>query len=318
MMDQLSMAGIIPVIKVDRAEDAVPLCRALYEGGLPVAEITFRTKAARESIRLVHEALPDVLLGAGTVLTAEQADQAWEAGARYIVSPGMNPAVVRHCLDKGYDVLPGCAGPSDIETAMGLGLEAVKFFPAEPLGGVKMLKALLGPYHEMKFVPTGGVSEQNLREYLAIPNVLACGGSWMVPGDAIDRGDWDKIRTLAAEAVKLLLGFEIVHIGFNHDSAEAAAETAKKLSLFTGWPVGNDSPNASFVGTAFEAMKRVGRGTHGHIAVGTASVRRARWHLERRGFTFDDTTLAVDGKGEPKLVYMDGEIGGFALHLMRR
>lgn len=318
MMDQLALAGIIPVIKVDRPQDAVPLCRALYEGGLPVAEITLRTGAALESIRLVKDALPDVLLGAGTVLTPQQADQAWEAGARYIVSPGMNPALVRHCLDKGYAVLPGCAGPTDIETAMGLGLTAVKFFPAEPLGGVKMLKALLGPYHEMKFVPTGGISEQNLKDYLAIPNVLACGGSWMVPGDVIDKGDWAKIQSLAAEAVNLMLGFEIRHIGFNSADAETAMKTAKMISLFTGWPLQNDSPGGCFVGSSFEVLKRVYRGTHGHIAVGTSSVARARWHLERRGFTFDDSTLALDPRGEPKLVYMNGEVGGFALHLMRK
>ncbi len=318
MLDQLALAGIIPVIKVDRAEDAVPLCKALLEGGLPAAEITLRTPAALESIRRVKAELPDVLLGAGTVLTPGQADQAWEAGARYIVSPGMNPRVVRHCLDKGYVVLPGCAGPTDIETAMDLGLKAVKFFPAEPLGGVKMLKALLGPYHSMKFVPTGGISEQNLAEYLGVRGVLACGGSWMVPQDAIDKGDWGRIKTLAADAVKLLLGFEIRHVGVNSENADAAMQAARMFSLFTGWPILNDGPGSCFVGVGIEIMKRMGRGAHGHIAVATSSVRRARWHLERRGFTFDDSSLTLDDAGEPKLVYMQGEIGGLAVHLVRK
>ena len=138
MLKQLSLAGLVPVIKVKNAEDAVPLCTALKNGGLPVAEITFRTDAAEEAIRLVHEALPDVLLGAGTVLTCEQADKAWQAGAGYIVSPGLNPVVVKHCIDKGYPVLPGCGNPSDIEAAISLGLKTVKFFPAEALGGLKL------------------------------------------------------------------------------------------------------------------------------------------------------------------------------------
>ena len=168
MLDQLALAGLIPVIKVERAEDAVPLCRALSKGGLPVAEITFRTAAAEEAIRLVHQELPEVLLGAGTVLTPEQADKAAAAGAGYIVSPGLNPRVVRHCLEKGYPILPGCSSPSDIELALELGLTAVKFFPAEALGGINMIKALLGPYGGLKLVPTGGINTQNLHDYLSI------------------------------------------------------------------------------------------------------------------------------------------------------
>lgn len=315
MFDTLALAGLIPVIKVDRAQDAVPLCGALARGGLPVAEITFRTAAAEEAIRLVHDALPDVLLGAGTVLTPNQADRAWAAGARYIVSPGLNPRLVKHCLDKGYAILPGCSGPSDIEAALELGLHTLKFFPAEALGGVSMIKALLGPYHHVKFVPTGGISEKNLGDYLAVPGVIACGGSWMLPNDAVASGDWSRIERSAAEAVRLILGFELRHVGLNNGDSEAAAQAAAKLSLLTGWPILQDGPVSCFVGGGFEVMKRQGRGLHGHIAIATNSVLRAKWHLERRGFAFDEGSVALDAEGKPRLIYLQEEIGGFAIHL---
>ena len=236
MLKQLSLAGLVPVIKVKNAEDAVPLCRALKNGGLPVAEITFRTDAAEEAIRLVHEALPEVLLGAGTVLTCEQADRAWNAGAGYIVAPGLNPVVVKHCTEKGYPVLPGCANPSDIELALSLGLTTVKFFPSEALGGLKMIKAMSAPYGNVRFVPTGGITEKNLPEYLAFPKIAACGGSWMVPEDAIAAKDWDKIEKLAREAVQVMLGFEVKHIGINNADQETAVNEGKKLAAICAAP----------------------------------------------------------------------------------
>ena len=292
MLDQLALAGLIPVIKVERAEDAVPLCRALSKGGLPVAEITFRTAAAEEAIRLVHQELPEVLLGAGTVLTPEQADKAAAAGAGYIVSPGLNPRVVRHCLQKGYPILPGCSSPSDIELALELGLTAVKFFPAEALGGVNMIKALLGPYGGLKLVPTGGINTQNLHDYLSIKNVLACGGSWMVPDDAVKSGDWARVERLTAEAVTLMLGLQIRHIGINQSEAREAMDNARKLSMLTGWAIENDTDASCFIGTGLEMMKHKGRGTHGHIALATRSIPRAMWHMERRGFAFDKESAA--------------------------
>ena len=316
MLKQLSLAGLVPVIKVKRAEDAVPLCTALKNGGLPVAEITFRTEAAEEAIRLVHAALPDVLLGAGTVLTCEQADRAWAAGAGYIVSPGLNPEVVRHCVEKGYPVLPGCANPSDIEAALSLGLNTVKFFPAEALGGLKLIKAMAAPYGNVKFVPTGGINEKNLPEYLAFPKIAACGGSWMVPEDAVEAKDWARIEKLAQDAVNVMLGLEIVHLGVNSVDADTAMTEARKLSLLLGCPLNKDSAKGVFVGSGFEMMKTWFRGTHGHIAVGTLNVERAKWHMERRGFVFDEETATYTPDGRMKFIYLKDEIGGFGIHLL--
>ena len=317
MLDQLALAGLIPIIKVQDAQDAPPLCKALMDGGLPVAEITFRTAAAEEAIKLVNAQYPDILLGAGTVLTTDQADRAWAAGARYIVSPGFNPRVVQHCLDKGYPILPGCSSPSDIEQAIELGLTAVKIFPAGALGGVATIKALAGPYTEMQYVPTGGVDAKNLLEYLSFPKVLACGGSWMVPQSAVETKDWAKIQALASEAVDLLLGFEIVHIGVNSANAQDAKAAAERLSKLFHWPIREGQANY-FVGTGVEIMKTPFLGAHGHVAIGTNSVERAQWHLERRGFTFNEETARKGPDGKLRFVYLAEEIAGFAFHLIQK
>lgn len=316
MFEKLSLAGLVPVIKVEDARDAVPLCQALADGGLPVAEITFRTKAAADAIAAVHKALPQVLLGAGTVLTTEQVDQAMEAGAGYIVSPGLNPDVVRHCQQKNIPVLPGCASPSDIEMALSLGLQTVKFFPAEAVGGLPLIKALAGPYVDVRFVPTGGINEKNLLDYLSFPKVVACGGSWMVPDAAVREQDWAHIRTLTSSAVMHMLGFELAHLGINSRDEDEAITTAELLAALLGRSlrIGNSS---IFAGADFEVMKNPGRGTHGHIGIRTNSLRRARAYLERSGYRFVESSL-TEKEGRPVAIYMDGEIGGFAVHLLQK
>lgn len=203
ILKAVGAARLLPVVVLDREEDAAPLARALLEGGLPVAEVTFRTKAAAGSIRRIAEEVPGVLLGAGTVLTAEQVSEAAEAGARFIVTPGFNPKVVEAALDKGLPIVPGINNPTGVEQAMSYGLGAVKFFPAEATGGVPFLKALTGPYGEMRFVPTGGIGLKNLASYLALKAVLACGGSWMVDPELVRAGRFAEITTLTAEAVAL-------------------------------------------------------------------------------------------------------------------
>lgn len=317
LLRQLYLTGIIPVIKVDQARDAVPLCRALAKGGLPVAEITFRTKAAEDAIRLVHSELPEVLPGAGTVLSTDMADRAWAAGAKFIVTPGMNEKVVRHCLEKGYSVLPGCSCASDIALALDLGISTVKFFPAEPLGGLGMISALAGPYAGVRFVPTGGINPQNIAAYLNHPKVVACGGSWMVPEAAVKAGDWAQIEELAREAVRTMLGFEIRHIGINCEDADAAKDATEKLSLLTGWPMQKDDAKKVYVGDTFEVMKSMNRGNYGHIALGCNNVERAMAVLEERGFRFDLETLQKEN-GRPWFVYLADTFAGFSVHLIRK
>ena len=204
VLEQMGKIGIIPVVVLNDAKDAAPLAKALCEGGLPCAEVTFRTDAAEESIRIMAEQFPQMLVGAGTVLTTEQVDRAVAAGAKFIVSPGLNPKVVKYCVDKGIPVTPGTCNPSDVEQAIELGLDVVKFFPAEAAGGLKMIKAMAAPYVGMKFMPTGGINAGNVRAYLSYDRILACGGSWMVSGKMVEAGEFDKIKEMTAEAVQIV------------------------------------------------------------------------------------------------------------------
>ncbi|WP_429738295.1 bifunctional 4-hydroxy-2-oxoglutarate aldolase/2-dehydro-3-deoxy-phosphogluconate aldolase [Enterovibrio makurazakiensis] len=203
MNARLSALKVIPVIAIKDADSAVPLAKTLFENGMPSAEITFRTDAAAESIRRIRDEFPDMLIGAGTVLTSAQVDQAIEAGSDFIVSPGFNPTTVKYCQQRGIVIIPGVNSPSLVEAAMEMGLKTLKFFPASVSGGPAMLKALNAVY-PVSFMPTGGVSQDNISEYLSIPSVLACGGTWMVPADLIDAKNWDEIGRLVREAVAAL------------------------------------------------------------------------------------------------------------------
>ena len=198
--------GIIPVIRIDDERKAVPLAKALAAGGIPCAEITFRSSQAEDAIALISREVPEVLLGAGTVLRCEQVDKAMAAGAAFIVSPGFNPRVVSHCLEKGIPIAPGCSNPTDIEMALEMGLDVVKFFPAEQAGGLGYIKAVAAPYSSMYFIPTGGINAKNIATYAAFEKVLACGGSWMATPDLINAGDFDAITSLCREAVSLVKG----------------------------------------------------------------------------------------------------------------
>ena len=201
--EQFHEYGVVPVVVLEDAKDALPLADALREGGLPCAEVTFRTEAAEESIRLMSEKYPEMLVGAGTVLTTTQVDRAVAAGAKFIVSPGFDPEIVDYCLEKKIPVFPGCITPSEVAQAVKRGLRVVKFFPAEQFGGVATIKALSAPYVGLKFMPTGGISAKNLKEYLACKPIVACGGSWMVKKDLIQAGEFEKIKELTKEAVAL-------------------------------------------------------------------------------------------------------------------
>lgn len=204
MTEQIKEFGVIPVVVLNDAADAKPLADALVKGGLPCAEVTFRTKAAEESIRIMARAYPDMLIGAGTVLTTEQADRAVAAGAKFIVSPGFDPEIVDYCIKKEIPIFPGCITPSEVAQAIKRGLKIIKFFPAEQFGGVETIKALAAPYTMVKFMPTGGINAKNLKSYLDCDKIICCGGSWMVKGDLVKAGEFDKIRELTEEAVGLV------------------------------------------------------------------------------------------------------------------
>ncbi|WP_044470205.1 bifunctional 4-hydroxy-2-oxoglutarate aldolase/2-dehydro-3-deoxy-phosphogluconate aldolase [Mannheimia massilioguelmaensis] len=204
IVEKLTELKVVPVIALDNAEDILPLAQTLSENGLPVVEITFRSAAAEEAIKLVKANCPEVLIAAGTVLTKEQVLTAKNAGADCIVTPGFNPNIVKYCQELGIPVTPGINNPMAIEAALELGITAVKFFPAEASGGVKMIKALLGPYASLKIMPTGGVSVSNIKDYLAISNVVACGGSWFVDKKLINEKNWDEIARLTKEVVELV------------------------------------------------------------------------------------------------------------------
>lgn len=203
LLEQLALLKVIPVIAIQDADDAVALGRTLMENGMPSAEITFRTPAAAEAIRRMRQAFPQMLIGAGTVLTTAQVDQAIEAGADFIVSPGLNPRIVQYCQARGATIIPGVNNPSQVEQAMELGLNTLKFFPAESSGGLGMLKAMSAVY-PVSFMPTGGISPSNVKDYLALPAVFACGGTWMVPANLIDNREWDKIGALTKQAMMAL------------------------------------------------------------------------------------------------------------------
>lgn len=203
-MVQIEKTGVIPVVVINDVEDAEPLAQALCEGGLPCAEVTFRTAAAEESIRKMTDIYPDMLIGAGTVLTTEQVDRAVAAGAKFIVSPGFDPEVVDYCILKQIPVFPGCITPSEVAQAVKRGLKVVKFFPAVQFGGVSTIQALTAPYVGLKFMPTGGVNAKNLADYLQCKSIIACGGSWMVKSDLIKAGEFEKIKDMTKEAVSLV------------------------------------------------------------------------------------------------------------------
>ena len=316
VLKTLSDIGIVPVIAIDDADKAVSLAKALCKGGLPAAEVTFRTAAGEESIRRMSEQVPEILVGAGTVLNIDQCERALAAGAKYIVSPGYNDELVNYCVNKGVPVLPGCVNASDITKAVNAGLKTVKFFPAEQSGGVKSIKAL-APVFPVDFMPTGDVNTGNVMDYLSFDRIIACGGTWMVKKDLIANDKWDEIESICADAVKTMLGFTLHHIGINCENAESAEKTAKLFCSVFGfsYKAGNSS---DFAMPSIECVKTNGKGKNGHIAIGTNSVDRAVYHLSLSGVRFDESTRKTDAKGKTKAIYLKDDFGGFAVHLVQK
>lgn len=315
--EQMRNIGIIPVVKIDDAEKAVPLAKALIAGGIPAAEVTYRTAAAEETIRRISKEFPEMLVGAGTVINVELAKSAVAAGAKFIVSPGFNPDVVDWCLENKIPMIPGISSPSQVEAALSRGMTVLKLFPAEVVGGVEMLDALAGPFGQCMFMPTGGVNTGNLGEYAKRKNVLAVGGTWMVKADLINGDKWDEITAICKDALVQLQGFALGHVGINADDEGGAKDIASLLSLFN-YASNADSKSSVFCGKQFEVMKGNGRGVHGHICFTVNNVDRTLNFLKQFGFNAVEETkkyCGEPGNSPLKFVYLDKQIGGFAVHL---
>ena len=315
VLKRMACAGIVPVVVLEDAKDAVPTAKAMVAGGIDVMEITFRTAAAADSIRAVAAEVPDMLVGAGTVVNLEQCKLAVECGAKFIVSPGYDEEVVSWCCDNGIAVCPGCVTPTEIMMALKHGLKVLKFFPANVYGGLGAIKALAGPFGGVKFIPTGGVNLQNVGEFIADPHIHAVGGSWVCPKADIAAGNFDRITELCKESRKALLGFEVAHVGINCADADVCDQVCDAFAAAFDFGVkkGNSS---NFASTGVEVMKTMFKGANGHIAIRTNKMTPAIAEMERRGLELDMDS--VKDKDNIKAVYFKNEFGGFAVHLLQK
>ena len=316
IVEKLGNAGVVPVVVLDKAEDAVPTAKALLAGGVDVMEITFRTAAAADSIAAVAKECPEMVVGAGTVITLEQCEKAVECGAKFIVSPGYSDEVVAWCVENGVAITPGCVTPTEIMAAMSHGLKVVKFFPANVYGGLSAMKALSGPFGGIKFIPTGGVNGQNIGEFIAAPFIHAVGGSWVCPKADIAAGKFEKITELCKQARSAALGFEVAHIGVNCEDAAAASAVCEKLNEAFDLPV-KDGSSSMFASSGIEVMKTMFKGKNGHIAIRTNSVELAVAELAKKGFAYDESSAKYKN-GRMTVAYLKDEFGGFAVHLLQK
>ncbi len=311
ILKTISNIGIVPVIAIEDAKKAVPLAKALAAGGLPAAEITFRTAAAADAIRAIVKEVPDMLVGAGTVLTTEQAELALAAGAAFIVAPGYDPKVAQYVLDKGSIMIPGTASAGEMQQAMNQGCQMLKFFPAEANGGVAMLKNIGAALKGARWMCTGGISAKNVNDYLSYSQIAAVGGTWMCKSDLIEAENWEQITAISKEAVKTMLGFSLAHIGMNFEQGEEASQAAKTLCALFGLEY-KPGEASDFAGDIAECMKPPYRGKNGHIAIGTNSLERAIYHLGRQGVEFDELSRTK------QIIYLKKEVGGFGVHLRQK
>ena len=316
VLKRIAQSGIVPVAVLDDAKDAVPAAQAMLAGGVGVMEITFRTAAAADAIRAVAEGCPDMLVGAGTVTSLEQCRLAVDCGAKFIVSPGYDEQIVSWCVENGVAVTPGCVTPTEIMAAMKHGLKVLKFFPANIYGGLDALKALAGPFGGISFIPTSGVNAKNIGEYGASPYVHAVGGSWICPKADIAAGNFEKLTTLCREARESMLGFELAHVGVNCRDAEEAMGVSEKLEEAFGFAI-REGNSSNFAGSFFELMKSKYLGANGHIAIAVNRMDMAIAELERKGFEVDMDSAKYKGS-KLAAVYLRGEFGGFAVHLLQK
>jgi len=317
LLTKIHKMGIVSLISLEEEEDAIPVAQALMAGGLYCVEITFRTAAAEGSIKQIAKKFPEMLVGAGTVLTKEQVDKAIEAGAQFIVTPGLNIAIVEYCKEKGVPIIPGCMTASEVDKATELGLEIIKFFPAEAAGGIEVVKAISGPFGKMKYMATGGINLDNLNNYLDFKKMSACGGSWMVNKQWVKDKDFAEITKVAKESVKVMLGFKVKHIGINTKNATEADAVADSFGDIFGFEkkVGSSS---IFVSEGIEVMKEPYLGVNGHIAIETRDIERAIFYLEQNGYKCDEKTAKYDKNKIMVAIYLENEVGGFAIHLLQK
>ncbi len=316
IFEKIGKFGIVPVVSVPNEESAFALAKGLVAGGLPLVEITLRTPAAIDAVRIIAKQFPEIILGAETILTKEQADEAVEAGAKFLVSPGFDPELVSYCLEKGYDFLPGVSTATEIQAARKFGLKYLKYFPGV-IGGVSAIKQLSGPYPDVKFVVTGGITEDNLRDFLSVPSVAAVGGSLVASREQIASNDSEGIAETCRKCVQKIFNFHIPHIGINTENEAESKQTAEFLSKILGLSV-IPYDTCNFAGTLFEVMKGKGRGRLGHIAIGTSDIHRAAAYVERMGIVLDWENPKFFPDGSLLCVFFKDDIAGFAFHLLQR
>lgn len=316
-LDRISAIGIVPVItNIPSMEACEALTRALIRGGIPVMEITFRMKDAEKYIAWVRENYPDVIVGAGTVLTMEQAEQAVKAGALFLVAPGLDEDIVRYAQANDVEMFAGVSSATEITRAMNLGLSTVKFFPAEDLGGAKTIKSLSGPFKSIRFMPTGSLNFDNLGSYFALPCIAACGGTFML-GKHTEKGEWDEITALCRKSVQVMLGLKLAHVGINAADADDAMGIASALGSLLLLDQGNNGKSSVFVSNVAEIMKGNGAGKNGHLGFSTTNIQRAVAYYKAIGTEFDENSVKKDASGKMKAIYFKEEIGGFAIHLVQ-
>ncbi|MBQ9371140.1 MAG: bifunctional 4-hydroxy-2-oxoglutarate aldolase/2-dehydro-3-deoxy-phosphogluconate aldolase [Thermoguttaceae bacterium] len=311
-LELIEKIGLLPLVNVSDPSKAAPIAQALSKGGIDAIEVTLRDATALESLANARKALPNALVGAGSVHNVADAERAIDLGADFIVAPGVDPETIQFCQTRQTPVIPGAVTATEIEQARALGLSVVKFFPADILGGVKAINALRGPFADVRFVPTGGINLDNMTPYAENKGVYALGGSFLTPSAAVAAGDWDAITSTAERAVDKMLGFTMGHVGVNCPTADAARAAAEEFAEIFRFST-REIDISFFGGSAVEAMKKPSFGEHGHIAIATNSMKRAIHHLERRGYSF--RFFKNNDKGEMIAAYITNEIGGFAIHL---
>lgn len=313
-LDMIQKIGILPVAAFDDAKNAIPLAEALSNGGIPCLEVSFCTDTAEESIRQISKQFPQMLIGAGNITTAEQTILAIHAGAKFIISPELSPAVINTCIKKDTPVIPRVSSPDDVKEAVSFGLGTVNFLPDGKADVFHQLNTLNSANDSITFLPTGIICEDDISSYLAFDSVLAC--SWLVNQELIKTGEFEKISALAAQTMQTMLGFELAHIGINLDSEAEADKTAGIFESMFHFPK-RPGAGSVFAGTAIECMVPPFFGTKGHIGIATNSIGRARSYFERAGYHFNESSAKFINN-QMIVIYFEEEVGGFAVHILQR